>query len=184
MPCLKFLVSNFQALENKNSRHGPRLRCLRVDRETVGPRRIPEARTAFLQEMGALSAKPGQDPGFALRCHLRPEEIRGSDCRDRCRRGRSLPPPPVSDFPLQEARKAWPNTVIWVNFPETIFWSGAVATKQYTAELLKSAAPGDKLVLGFTEMGTWGATDDATECYFKSGTLAVMDAIEEMAITR
>jgi hypothetical protein len=56
---------------------------------------------------------------------------------------------------------------------------GADATKQYTIELLKSAAPGDRLILGFTEMGTWGATDDTTEQSFKEGTLAIMDAIEE-----
>jgi hypothetical protein len=88
-------------------------------------------------------------------------------------------PPPVSDLPLNEARAAWGDIVIWVNFPETIFWSGVEATRQYTVALLKSAAPGDRLVLSFTEMGTWGATDDATEQSFKQGTLAVMDAIDE-----
>jgi len=88
-------------------------------------------------------------------------------------------PPPVSDLPLRDARDAWKDIVIWVNFPETIFWSGAEATKQYTVDLLKSAAPGDRLVLSFTEMGTWGATDDALEQCLKAGTLAVMEAIEE-----
>jgi len=33
--------------------------------------------------------------------------------------------------------------------------------------------------LSFTEMGTWGATDDVTEQSFKAGTLAIMEAIEE-----
>jgi hypothetical protein len=88
-------------------------------------------------------------------------------------------PPPVSDLSLKEAREAWGDIIIWVNFPESIFWSGAEATKQYTIDLLKSAAPGDRLVLSFTEMGTWGATDDATEQSFKAGTLAIMEAIEE-----
>jgi len=88
-------------------------------------------------------------------------------------------PPPISDLSLKDARQAWPNIIIWVNFPETIFWMGAEATRQYTIELLKSAAPGDRLVLGFTEMGTWGATDDATEQCLKGGTVAVMEAIEE-----
>jgi hypothetical protein len=88
-------------------------------------------------------------------------------------------PPPLSDLSLKDARGAWGDIIIWMNFPETIFWSGAEATKQYTIELLKSAAPGDRLVLGFTEMGTWGATDDATEQYLKAGTVAVMEAIEE-----
>ena len=88
-------------------------------------------------------------------------------------------PPPVSDLFLREARAAWDKIIIWVNFPETIFWSGPAATKQYTIDLLKSAAPGDRLVLSFTEMGTWGGTDDVTEKCLKEGTLAVMEAIEE-----
>jgi len=88
-------------------------------------------------------------------------------------------PPPVSDLPLSDAKAAWGNIVIWVNFPETIFWSGTENTRQYTIDLLKSAAPGDRLVLSFTEMGTWGGTEDTTEQCLKAGTLAVMEAIEE-----
>ena len=91
-------------------------------------------------------------------------------------------PPPISDLPLKEAREAWPDTIIWVNFPETIFYSGVEATKEYTIQLLKSAAPGDRLILSFTEMGTWGATNDETEKCFKEGTLAVMSAIEEFGV--
>ena len=72
------------------------------------------------------------------------------------------------------------DPVIWVNFPETIFWLGPDETKRYTIQLLKSDAPGDALVLGFTEMGLWGATDDETEQCFKAGTMAIMEAIEEV----
>ena len=87
-------------------------------------------------------------------------------------------PPPLSDLSLREAREAWGNTIVWVNFPESIFLSGVDATMEYTIGLLKDAAPGDRLVLGFTEMGTWGATDSETDRCFKAGTLAVMDAID------
>jgi hypothetical protein len=48
-------------------------------------------------------------------------------------------PPPISDLPIQEARRAWgKDTVIWVNFPETIFWYGKEETYRYTLDLLKS----------------------------------------------
>ena len=66
------------------------------------------------------------------------------------------------------------------NFPETIFWSGAEETKRYTIELLKSDAPGSALVISFTEMGPWGAVTDEAERAFKEGTLAVLEAIEEV----
>jgi hypothetical protein len=88
-------------------------------------------------------------------------------------------PPPVGQLSLQEVRAAWgEETIIWVNFPETIFFFGPEETKRYTIELLKSDAPGKALVISFTEMGLWGATDDETERSFKAGILAIMEAIE------
>lgn len=87
-------------------------------------------------------------------------------------------PPPVGELSLAEVRKAWGNdTVIWINFPETVFYSGYEATKQWTIDLLRSDAPGDHLVISFTEMGLWGALNDETEGIFKKGTQAIMDAI-------
>jgi hypothetical protein len=89
----------------------------------------------------------------------------------------AITPPPVGGVPLPDLRRAWgPETVIWINFPETIFWSGRQATFEYTRDLLLSDA-GNPLVLSFTEMGVWGATDDQTEIAFKEGTRAIMDAI-------
>lgn len=89
-------------------------------------------------------------------------------------------PPPVGELSLAEVRQAWGNdTVIWLNFPETIFYSGYDATKQFTIDLLRSDFPGTSLVIGFTEMGLWGALNDETQEIFKKGTLAIMDAIDE-----
>jgi hypothetical protein len=92
-------------------------------------------------------------------------------------------PPPVGNLSLPEAREAWgPDTVIWVNFPETVFWFGPDQVKRYTTDLLKSDAPGNALVFGFTEMGLWGAADDETARVFREGTLAIMEALEEHGV--
>ncbi|NLE45155.1 MAG: hypothetical protein GX620_10570 [Chloroflexi bacterium] len=89
-------------------------------------------------------------------------------------------PPPVGTLSLSDARVAWgDDVVIWVNVPETVFWMGADQTKAYIIDLLKSDSPGRSLVIGFTEMGLWGATDDETERTFKAGIHAMMEAIEE-----
>ena len=88
-------------------------------------------------------------------------------------------PPPYSDLPLAEARAAWgDDTVIWVNFPETIFYSGAEATRQYTSDLLHEDAPGRSLVIGFTESGLGSIVDDEVERVFKAGFLAITEALE------
>ena len=88
-------------------------------------------------------------------------------------------PPPVGEVSLADVRKAWGNhTVIWVNFPETVFYSGMESTRQFTIELIRSDPYKNSLVLGFTEMGLWGATNNETEKIFKDGTLAILDAID------
>lgn len=89
-------------------------------------------------------------------------------------------PPPFSDLEIEEARAAWgEDTIIWMNFPETVYWHGAEATREYTLNLLhRDRCPGS-LIIGVTEMGTFGVTDDATERAFKDGMRAVMDAIEQ-----
>jgi hypothetical protein len=89
-------------------------------------------------------------------------------------------PPPVGTLSIREARAAWgKDTIIWVNFPETVFYKGPEATRTYTEDLLASDAPGNRLVIGFTEMGLWGATDPETERLFKDGILAIADALDE-----
>jgi hypothetical protein len=89
-------------------------------------------------------------------------------------------PPPVGDLSLADARAAWgADTVIWVNFPETIFWHARKETYQYTADLLEQDKGSGRLVIGMTEMGSYGITDDESEHAFKEGMRAIMDAIDD-----
>jgi hypothetical protein len=92
-------------------------------------------------------------------------------------------PPPVGDLSLADARAAWgPEVVIWVNFPETIFWLGKQQTYDYTADLLKQDKASKRLVIGMTEMGSYGITDDESERVFKEGMRAIMDAIDDHGV--
>lgn len=93
-------------------------------------------------------------------------------------------PPPIGDLSVAEARKVWGDeTVIWVNFPETVFWYGEEKTKKYTVDMLKSDSS-DALVIGMTELGLYGIADETTERAFKAGLKAIMDAIDECAERR
>ncbi len=92
-------------------------------------------------------------------------------------------PPPVGDLSLADARVAWgPEVVIWANFPETIFWLGKKQTYDYTVDLLKQDKQSRRLVIGMTEMGSYGITDDESERVFKEGMRAIMDAIDEWGV--
>jgi len=89
-------------------------------------------------------------------------------------------PPPVGDFSVADAREVWgSDTVIWVNFPETIFWSGREATYDYTVDLIRQDRGSGRLIIGATEMGSYGITDDRSERVFKEGMRAIMDAIDD-----
>lgn len=89
----------------------------------------------------------------------------------------SYTPPPYSDLPLHEARRIWgKDTVIQVNFPESVFYEGFQGVREYTTRLLKED-PNGLLMIGFTEMGMTGVSRQ-NYSLFADGFRAIMDAVE------
>jgi hypothetical protein len=80
-------------------------------------------------------------------------------------------PRPLGDLSLAEAREAWKDKVIWVNFPENVFLMGAEETRRYTIDLLRQAAPGDNFLLGITE--------DIEPHVLEEGLTAVTEAVNK-----
>jgi hypothetical protein len=60
-------------------------------------------------------------------------------------------PPPDGDLPLGEARRAWEDKVISINFPSSIHIAKPEDIRARTLEMLKEVAPGDRIVFGVTE---------------------------------
>ncbi len=60
-------------------------------------------------------------------------------------------PPPMGDLTVAEAKAAWPDKVVWVNFPGSLFHAAAEDIHAYTMDLLATGAPGGRLVIGCTE---------------------------------
>jgi hypothetical protein len=60
-------------------------------------------------------------------------------------------PPPMGDLTVAEAKAAWPDKVVWVNFPGCLFVEPAEIIETYALDLLGEAAPGGRLVIGCTE---------------------------------
>ena len=50
-----------------------------------------------------------------------------------------------------------------------------------TSSISSERSLSDRLVIGMTEMGTYGVTDDESERVFKEGVRAIVDAIDEFS---
>ena len=60
-------------------------------------------------------------------------------------------PPPMGDLPIREAKEAWGDKIIWMNFPEEIFLRSADEIRNFTIGILEDIAPGDGFIIGITE---------------------------------
>lgn len=57
----------------------------------------------------------------------------------------------MGDLGIAEARAAWPDKVIWANFPGSVFLQDVDEIRDFTVGLLREAMPGGRFILGVTE---------------------------------
>jgi len=60
-------------------------------------------------------------------------------------------PAPDTDMTLREAREAWPDKVIWINYPSSVHLRSEEEVEQITVELCEAADPGSGFLIGITE---------------------------------
>jgi hypothetical protein len=60
-------------------------------------------------------------------------------------------PPPIGDLELEDARRAWPEKVLWTNFPGSVLHRRDDEVVQYAAELVKTGMEGGRFLLTLTE---------------------------------
>jgi len=63
----------------------------------------------------------------------------------------SFSPAPSSDMTVAEARAMWPGKVLFLNFPAVVHLAEPVRIREATLQILREAAPGDRLVVGICE---------------------------------
>ncbi len=80
-------------------------------------------------------------------------------------------PAPDTDMTLAEARAAWPDKALWINYPSSVWLRSDEAMAEVTIDLLKQAAPGNGLLIGVTE--------DVPEGRLFPGLQAISRAIHE-----
>jgi hypothetical protein len=80
-------------------------------------------------------------------------------------------PAPDCDMTLAEALAAWPEKVLWINFPSSLHLASIETIEQTTRELIQTAVPGNRFILGITE--------DIPEDRWQENLLAIARAIGE-----
>ena len=68
---------------------------------------------------------------------------------------------PDTDMTLGEARRAWPDKVIWMNYSSSVHLRPDQEVRQFTVDLLNQANTVDGLIMGITEdipLNRWQAS--------------------------
>ena len=60
-------------------------------------------------------------------------------------------PPPMGDLSIGEALRCWPDKVVWLGFPGSVYALGPVATREFAAALMSEVGTGERLAV---EMST------------------------------
>lgn len=82
-------------------------------------------------------------------------------------------PSPDTDMTVAEAREAWPDKVLWLNFPSSLHLKGDEEITAATVGLLDEAATPDGLLMGITEDIPIGRWQDSCR--------AIMDGLDQHA---
>jgi len=81
-------------------------------------------------------------------------------------------PAPDCDMTMAEAAEAWPDKVIWINFPSSVHLASIEEIEQTTREIIESC-PRNRLIIGITE--------DIPEDRWQQNLLAISRVINECA---
>ena len=82
-------------------------------------------------------------------------------------------PAPDTDMTLSEARAAWPDKVLWLNYPSSLHLNPDAEVEQATFDLIDELETVDGLIIGITE--------DIPEHRWTGSCRAIMDGIDRHA---
>ena len=82
-------------------------------------------------------------------------------------------PAPDTDMTLSEAREAWPDKVLWLNFPSSVHLKNDEEVEQITVEMLDSLDSADGVIMGITE--------NIPENRWRGSCVAIMDGLDRHA---
>ncbi len=60
-------------------------------------------------------------------------------------------PAPASDMTMADAFDAWPNKLVWINFPSSVHLDSTDQIEVTTHEIIEASLPDRRLIIGTTE---------------------------------
>lgn len=84
---------------------------------------------------------------FDANCSLFSEEIAKTDL-DYIE---AFTPSPDTDMTMREAREAWPDKTLWINYPSSVHLQSVESIEEVTVELCVAVEPGNGFIIGITE---------------------------------
>ncbi|GAH68792.1 unnamed protein product, partial [marine sediment metagenome] len=82
-------------------------------------------------------------------------------------------PAPDTDMSLADAREAWPDKVLWLNFPSSLHLKSNREVEEVTFELLAQVSSARGIIMGITE--------DMPEERRRDSCTAIMDGLDQHA---
>ena len=140
-----------------------------VSPEIVGLQRFGDYYVDHYNEMAEILHRRGKLIGVHLDANnklLAPEVARTTlDYIE------AFTPPPDCDLSVAEALAAWPDKILWINFPSSVHLAEDAAVRTAARQILAESAPGERLIIGVTE--------DMPPQSFKTSMTAICQTIDE-----
>jgi hypothetical protein len=120
-----------------------------IHQEVIGLRRFEEYYLPCLDEF----ADTVHDRGKLSGCHLDApmSTLLRAVATSKIDVVEAFTPVPTCDVTVAEARRAWPDKVLWLNFPSSVHVETPTRIREETQRILREAAPGDLFLIGITE---------------------------------
>ena len=139
--------------------------------EVMGPQRYKEFCAPMMNECASFFHEEGKWLGSHMDGNNKPwADIIASSGMDYVE---AFTPSPDTDMTLTEALEAWPDKVLWINFPSSIHLARIEEIKKTTRELIEAASASNRLIIGITE--------DIPQHRWQENLLAISEVIRDCA---
>lgn len=117
--------------------------------EIIGLETFQTCYVPSYQEAAAEMHKHGKLIGvhFDANCRLFKDDIAALDL-DYIE---AFTPAPDTDMSMRDAREAWPEKVLWINYPSSVHARTEAEVERVTVELCNAVDPADGFIIGITE---------------------------------